>query len=113
MGIDVISEGAPVLKNNRLKGRDMSPRGLFFDQSGIKDITAEIVQGSDEIPFFMGRWGPEVVRRVMLDQFPNVMGQNLPIMDGFFLFFRQVKVVLFGPIDNGGKGNLLFIFFGQ
>ena len=102
MGIHVISEGAAVFKNNRLKGRDMSPRGLFFDQGGIKDITAEIVQGSDEIPFFFSRWRPEVIRRVMLDKLSNVTGQDLTIIDGFFLFFGQVKIVLFGPIDNGG-----------
>ena len=48
----------------------------------------------------------------MLDKFSNVMGQDFPVMDGFFLFFRQVKIVLFGPINNGGKGDLLFIFLG-
>jgi hypothetical protein len=52
----------------------MSPGGFLFDQSGIKDQPAIIIQGSDEIPFLLGRWGPEMIRGVMLDQLPHVTG---------------------------------------
>ena len=51
----------------------MRPRGLFFKKSGIKDKTAKVIQGSDKIPFFFSGRKPEMVRRVMLDKFTNVV----------------------------------------
>jgi len=55
MGVDIVAVRKSVSKDDGLKGQDMSPSGFLFDQSGIKDQPAIIIQGSDEIPLFLGR----------------------------------------------------------
>jgi hypothetical protein len=74
MRIDVIRVREPIAKDDGLEGQNMSPGGLFFDQSGIKDEAAVIIQGGDQIPFLLGRWCPKMTGRVMLDEFAGVMG---------------------------------------
>jgi len=72
--IDIIAVGEPILKDDSLEGQDMSPAGFLFNQNGIKEEAAIIIQGGDEIPFLLGRGCPEVMGGVMLDQFPSIMG---------------------------------------
>ena len=72
MGIDIVAIGESVLKDDSLKGQDMSPAGLFLNQNCIEHEPAIIIQGSDEIPFFLGDRGPEMMGRVMLDQFSSI-----------------------------------------
>jgi hypothetical protein len=43
MRIDVIRVRQPILKDDGLEGQNMSPAGLVFDQSGIKDEAAIII----------------------------------------------------------------------
>jgi hypothetical protein len=74
MGVYIVAIREPVLKDDGLEGQDMSPGGFLFDQSGIKDQTAIIIQGSDEIPFLLSRGCPEMIGGVMLDQLPHVTG---------------------------------------
>jgi hypothetical protein len=74
MGVYIIAIRESVLKDDGLQRQDMSPSGFLFDQSGIKDQAAIVIQGSDEIPFLLGRWCPEMIGGVMLDQFPHVTG---------------------------------------
>ena len=74
MGIYIVAIREPVLKDDGLEGQDMSPGGFLFDQSGIKDQTAIIIQGSDEIPLLLSCGCPEVIGGVMLDQLPHVTG---------------------------------------
>jgi hypothetical protein len=74
MGVHIVGVREAMVENHRLEGKDMGPTGLLFNQNGIKEESAIIVQRSDEIPFLLGSGGPEMVRGVMLDQFPNIMG---------------------------------------
>jgi len=74
MGVYVVAVREPILKDDGLKGQDMSPGGFLFDQSGIEDEPAIIIEGSDEIPFFLGCWCPEMIGGAMLDQLPYVTG---------------------------------------
>jgi hypothetical protein len=67
VGVDIVAVRESILKNDGLEGQDMSPGGFLFDQSGIKDQAAIIIQGSNEVPFFLGRWSPEMIGGVMLD----------------------------------------------
>jgi len=50
VGIDVVGIREAVLKDDALEGQDMGPTGFCPDQSGIKDKSAVIIQGGDEIP---------------------------------------------------------------
>ncbi len=50
VGVDVVGIGESVLKDDALEGQNMGPAGLCSDQSGIKDKSAVIIQGGDEIP---------------------------------------------------------------
>jgi hypothetical protein len=74
MGVYVVTVREAVLKDNGLEGQDMSPGGFLFDQSGIKDQPAIVIERSDQIPLFLGRRSPEMIGGVMLNQFPYVTG---------------------------------------
>jgi len=74
MGVDIIGVGESVSKDDGLKGEDMSPGGFLFDESGIKDESAIIIQGSNEVPLFLGCGCPEMIRGVVLDQLSGVTG---------------------------------------
>ena len=45
--VDIVGVRESVSKEDGLEGQDMSPSGFFFDQSGIKDQPAIIVQRSN------------------------------------------------------------------
>lgn len=78
----------------------MGPAGLLLDQNSVEHESAIIIQGSDEIPFFLGGWCSEMMRGVMLDQFPNIMSYDFPIMSCLFGFL-QIESMLFSPVNNG------------
>lgn len=54
VGVDVVSVRESVSKEDALEGQDMSPGGFLFDQGGIEDQPAIIIQGSNEVPFLLG-----------------------------------------------------------
>jgi hypothetical protein len=66
-GVYVVGVRESVLKDDGLKGQDMGPSGILFDQGGIKDQPAVIIQGSNEVPFLLGCWCPEMIGGVVLD----------------------------------------------
>jgi hypothetical protein len=72
--IDIVGVRKPISKNDGLEGQDMGPAGLCLEQNGIEHESAIIIQRSDQIPFLLRGGGPEMMRGVMLDQFPNIMG---------------------------------------
>jgi hypothetical protein len=74
VGVYIVTVREPVSKDDGLKGQDMSPGGFLFDQSGIKDKPAVIIQGSDQGPLFLGCRCPEMIGGVMLNQLPDVTG---------------------------------------
>jgi hypothetical protein len=74
MGVDIIGVRESVSKDDGLKSEDMSPGGFLFDQSGIKDQPAIIIQGSNEVPLFLGCGCPEMIGGVVLDQLSGVTG---------------------------------------
>jgi hypothetical protein len=74
MGIDIVGVRKAISEDDGLEGQDMGPAGLFFDQNGIEHESTIIIEGGDEIPFFLGDRGPEMMGRVMLDQFSGITG---------------------------------------
>jgi hypothetical protein len=74
MGVDIIGVRESVSKDDGLEGEDMSPGGFLFDQSGIKDQPTIIIQGSNEVPLFLGCRSPEMIGGVVLDQLSGVPG---------------------------------------
>jgi hypothetical protein len=74
MGVNIIGVRQTISKEYGLEGQDMSPAGLLFDQNSIKEESAIIIQGSNEIPFLLGCRCPEMIRGVMLNQFSSIMG---------------------------------------
>jgi hypothetical protein len=74
VGIDVIGIGESMSEDNGLQGQDMGPAGLFSNQDGIEEQAAVIIEGGDQIPFFFGRWRPEMIGGVMLDEFSGIPG---------------------------------------
>ena len=86
----------------------MGPAGLFLDQNGIKDQSAVIIQRSDEIPFLFRSRCPEMMRGVMLNQFSDITGQDLSVMESS-LEFLQIEAMLLGPINDRRQRDLLMI----
>ena len=74
MGVHIVGVRESIAKDNGLKSQDMGPAGFCSDQSGIKDETAIIIQGGDEVPFLLGGGCPEMMGGVMLNEFPGIMG---------------------------------------
>ena len=74
MGVHIVGIRESVLKDDALEGQNMSPAGLLFDQNGIKEEPAVIIQRGNEIPFLLCCWCPEMIRGIMLDQFTDIMG---------------------------------------
>jgi hypothetical protein len=74
MGVDVIRQRATVFKENRLKRHDMSPGGLSFEEGGIEDEAAILIEGGDQIPLLLRCGSPEVMGGIMLNQLTDVVG---------------------------------------
>jgi hypothetical protein len=74
MGVDVVGVRESVSKEDCLKGQDMSPGGFLFDQGGVKDQPAIIIQGGNQVPLFLGCRCPEMIGGVVLDQLPHITG---------------------------------------
>jgi hypothetical protein len=74
MGVYIVAVRESVSKEDSLQGQDMSPSSFLFDQGGIKDQPAIIIQGTNQIPLFLGCRSPEMIGGVMLNQLPYVTG---------------------------------------
>jgi hypothetical protein len=74
MGIDIVGVRKAISEDDSLESQDMGPAGLFFDQNGIEHESTIIIEGGDEIPFFLGGGSPEMMGGVMLDQFSGITG---------------------------------------
>jgi hypothetical protein len=59
----------------------MGPGSLGLKEVGIKELSAIIVQGADQDPFFLSVGRPEMMRGVVLDECADGRGQDLPIME--------------------------------
>ena len=70
----IIGVRESISKDDGLEGQDMGPAGFLLNQNGIKEEPAIIIQGSDEIPFLLGRGCPEMMRGVMLNEFSDITG---------------------------------------
>jgi hypothetical protein len=108
MGVYVVSVRESMAQDHGLEGQDMGPAGLLLDQNSVEHESAIIIQRCDKIPFFFGSGSPEMMRGVMLDQFPNIMGYDFPIMGRLFGFL-QIEPMLFSPVNNRRQGNLLMV----
>jgi len=74
MGVNVIGERATVFEEDCLQRHDMSPRGLPFEQGGVENEAAIVVEGSNQVPLLLSRWSPEMVGGIVLNQLTNVLG---------------------------------------
>jgi hypothetical protein len=72
--IDVVGVGESEAEDDGLEGQDMGPTGLRLNENGIKEESAIVIEGGDEIPLLLGRGCPEMMRGVMLDEFSGIMG---------------------------------------
>jgi len=72
--IDIVGVRESILKDDGLEGQDMGPTGFCLEQNGIEHESAVIIQGSDEIPFLLRGRGPEVMGRIMLNEFSGITG---------------------------------------
>jgi hypothetical protein len=87
---------------------DMVPAGLPFDEVGMEEKPAVIVQARDQMPFDPGIGRPLMLGRVVLDELSHIVGQDLPVM-GLSFGLGQVIIVLLGPLDDRRNGDLLTI----
>jgi hypothetical protein len=74
MRIDIIGVRESEAEDDGLEGQDMGPTGFCLNENGIEHESTIIVQGSDEVPFLLGCWGPKMMRGVMLNQFSGITG---------------------------------------
>jgi hypothetical protein len=61
MGVDIVGVRKAISEDDGLEGQDMGPAGFFLNQNGVEHESAIIIQGGDEVPFFLGGGGPEMV----------------------------------------------------
>jgi len=52
----------------------MSPGGLSFEEGGIEDEAAIIIEGGDQIPLLLSHRSPAVMGGIMLNQLTDVLG---------------------------------------
>jgi hypothetical protein len=106
VAVGVIGIGSAIAQNHAFQGRDVVPTGLFFNQLGVQQLTAVIIEAGDEIPLVSGIGRPLVMGGIMLDEFADVIGQDFPVMG---LPFRPAKekVMFFSPFDNRRDRDLL------
>jgi hypothetical protein len=74
MRIHIVGVRESITEDDRLEGQDMGPAGLSLDQNGVEHESAMIIQGSDQIPFFLRGGGPEMMRGIMLNEFSDITG---------------------------------------
>ncbi len=86
----------------------MRPCGFSFYQIGIQQKAAVIIKTGDEIPFRISVRGKLVMGRIVLNQFPCVVGQHIPVMGCPFLLL-PVKAFFFCPGDYCRQGDLLVV----
>jgi hypothetical protein len=98
--IDIVGVRESILKDDGLEGQDMGPAGLGLKQDGIEHESAIIIQRSDQVPFFPRGRCPEMVRGIMLNEFPDIMGQDLSIMSAPLRFLEK-EAMPFGSTDDG------------
>ena len=79
----------------------MGPDGFTFYQGSIEHEPAEIIDRSDEIPFFSRSRRPEMVGGIVLNKFSGVMRQHLAVV-GLVDFSFKIKAAFFSFRDNGG-----------
>lgn len=108
VGVGVVSTRSSIAEDHAFQGGDMVPAALLFNELGIRQLTAKIIEARDEMPFLCGVGGPSMAGRVVLDEFSDIIGQHLPIV-GFGLGPTQEKIMFFGPSDDGRHGDLLSI----
>jgi len=78
--VGIVGVRDPVAKDHVFKGLDMVPAGLPFDEVGMEEKPAVIVQARDQMPFDSGIGRPLMFGRVVLDELPHIVGQDLPVM---------------------------------
>ncbi len=47
MAIDVVGVGGAIFQDNGLKSKDVSPRGFLFQEDGVENESAKVIQGSN------------------------------------------------------------------
>ena len=57
------------------------PGGLSFQEGGIEDEAAEVIKRGNQPPFFAGCGGPQVYRRVVLNELAGVVVKDFAIVD--------------------------------
>ena len=102
IGIDIDVQRQSELQENRLNSDDVRPGEVSGNKHRIKNHTTEVIQRGNQPPFFFSRWRPKMIRRIVLNKFADVMGDNFTVMDFGLLGFIDIKTMFFGAIDNGG-----------
>jgi hypothetical protein len=108
VAVGVVGVRDPIAKDHVFQGLDMVPAGLPFDEVGMEEKPAVIVQARDQMPFDLGIGCPLMLGRIVLDELPHIVGQDLPVM-GLPFGLGEIKIVLFGPFDDRWNRDLLAI----
>jgi hypothetical protein len=87
----------------------MVPTGLSLDKIAIQEEPAVVVQTGDQMPLLASIRGPFMMGRIVLDEFPDVIGQHFPVM-GLPFGPGHVKIMLLGLLNDRREGNLLPVF---
>jgi len=106
VAVGVVGARDPIAKDNVFQGLDMVPAGLPFDEVGMEEKPAVIVQARDQMPFDPGIGYLLMLGRVVLDELPHIVGQDLPVI-GLSFGLGEIKIVLFGPFDDRWNRYLL------
>jgi len=89
MAVHIIGKRNAVLQPYCFQGLDMIPSVFPCHDIRIEKVAAVIVDARDKTPTLINIGRPPVMGRVMLNQLPGIVGDDLPIM---MFPFRLLKV---------------------
>jgi len=69
--VHIIAQGQAIATDQGFGSPDMGPTGLGLEEIRIQKLSAAVVQGADENPFFLGIGRPEIMRSIVLDERSN------------------------------------------
>ena len=108
--IDVVLQRTAHACDQSLDGDDMRPGAFALPQVRIQEIATMIVNGGDQIPLGRRLRGPKMIRRIVLNQLPHIVGQDFPIM-GLAVRTLQVIPIFFSRRMMVGRDTKTWCFF--
>lgn len=103
MAVHIVAIGQSIFEKDSFKSLNMGVGSLRGYQASIENKPAAIVKGGNQPPLLLGCRGKQMLGGIMLDKLPGIAGQHLAVMYLFLSLPWYVKIMLFRPVNYGGR----------